>query len=267
MTHIRIFFCLFLINHLVFSQERLSIEGYYQGKSIYIENPVNADGFGFCINKVAVNGDLVPLSIRDEVIALNLSILNIKVGAPVLIIIHHEKGCSPVFINPEVLRSKSTFELSEIKITGNKKLEFKTIKEQGKLPFLIEQYKWDKWVKVGEIQGNGSPTTQSYTYILSPHSGQNKVRVSQIDNTTKKRSSKAITFESDVLEVYKSPTKVKTIISFTSNGIKSKTHFEIFDAYGNVLKQGYNNLVNCTSLVNGLYYINYDNKTEKFIKN
>ena len=78
-------------------------------KSIYIENPVNADGFGFCINKITVNGDLVPLSIRDEVIALNLSILNIKVGAPVLIIIHHEKGCSPIFINPEVLRSKSTF--------------------------------------------------------------------------------------------------------------------------------------------------------------
>ena len=267
MTFLRLFFCLLFINNLVFSQERLSIEGYYQGKSIYIENPVNSDGFGFCINKVAVNGDLVPISTRDEVIALNLTVLNIKVGAPVLIIIYHEKGCSPVFINPEVLRSKSTFELTEIKLLVNKKLEFKTIKEQGKLPFIIEQYKWDKWVKVGEIQGNGSPTTQVYNYTLSPHSGENKVRVSQIDNTNKKRSSKSITFKSEVSEVYKSPTKVKTTISFTSKGIKSKTHFEIFDAYGNVIKQGYNHMVNCTSLVNGLYYINYDNKTEKFIKN
>ncbi|MDG1841979.1 MAG: hypothetical protein P8I93_06500 [Crocinitomicaceae bacterium] len=267
MTYLRIFFFFLFINNLLFCQERLSIEGYFQGKSIYIENPVNSDGFGFCVNKVAVNGDVVPISTRDEVIALNLTILNIKVGSPVLIIIYHEKGCSPVFINPEVLRTKSTFELSEIKIIDNKKLEFKTVKEQGKLPFLIEQYKWDKWVKVGEVQGNGSPSTQSYSYMLSPHSGENKVRVSQIDNTNKKRPSKAITFESNVLEIYKSPTKVKTTISFSSKGIKSKTHFEIFDAYGNVLKQGYSSLVNCTSLVNGLYYINYDNKTEKFIKN
>ena len=268
MKLIIVFIGVLLFSSFVFTQERLSIEGYYQGKNVYIENPINADGFGFCINKISINGDIIPVSTGDEVVALNLKLLNIKFGSPVLIIIYHESGCNPVFINPEVLRTKSTFKITEINISLKGKLEFKTINEQGKLPFLIEQYKWDKWVTVGEVSGNGSPSAQSYFFLLSPHSGENKIRVSQIGNTNKARSSKIITFKSTKPEVYKSPTKVKTHINFiSSTSIPLKTHYEIFDAYGNVLKRGYDMQINCSNLVNGLYYINYDNKTEKFIKN
>jgi hypothetical protein len=30
----------------------------------------------------------------------------------------------------------------------------------GKLNFIIEQYKWDKWVVVGEVMGQGTATGQ-----------------------------------------------------------------------------------------------------------
>jgi len=268
MKLISAFLLIFIFNSFVFTQERLSIEGYFQGNNVYIENPANADGFGFCINKISVNGDLVPAATGNEVVAINLKLLNLKIGSPVLIIIYHESGCKPMFINPEVLRTKSTFKIIDINIDRNGKLEFKTINEQGKLPFLIEQYKWDKWVKIGEISGNGSKSEQNYSFLISPHSGENKIRISQIDNTNSIRSSKTTTFLSKMPEVYKSPTKVKTQINFyTAESNIIKTRFEIFDAYGNILKKGYNHLVDCSNLVNGLYYINYDNKTEKFIKN
>ena len=48
--------------------------------------------------------------------------------------------------------------------------------------------------------------------------------------------------------------------------IKAKTKFEVYDAFGNLLKIGSGRSVDCRNIVNGIYYINYDNKSEKFIK-
>ena len=36
--------------------ENLSIEWTYQGKNLYIQNPMDDDGFGYCATKVTVNG-------------------------------------------------------------------------------------------------------------------------------------------------------------------------------------------------------------------
>ena len=38
----------------------LSVEGTYQGKNLYIQNPMADDGFGYCATKVTVNGDVMP---------------------------------------------------------------------------------------------------------------------------------------------------------------------------------------------------------------
>ena len=45
-----------------------------------------------------------------------------------------------------------------------------------------------------------------------------------------------------------------------------KTKYEIYDAYGNLLKTGFSSSVDCHNIVSGVYFINYDNKSEKFIK-
>ncbi|MEY4571471.1 MAG: hypothetical protein RLZ10_682, partial [Bacteroidota bacterium] len=55
--------------------------------------------------------------------------------------------------------------------------------------------------------------------------------------------------------------------TFKSNGKEVETYYEIFDAYGNILKSGKSTKVDCRNLLNGLYFINFDNSTEKFIKN
>ena len=39
-----------------------------------------------------------------------------------------------------------------------------------------------------------------------------------------------------------------------------------YDAYGNIVKKGVGSEVDCSNLKKGAYYINYDNKNEKFIK-
>lgn len=246
---------------------KLSLEGVFQGKNVFIQNPSDASGFGFCISKIYVNGDLMPISLNSSNLIINLKALKLSVGEPIFLVIHHSDDCTPKIVNPEVLLPKSTFQLNSIAVSNNTDLRWSTTGESGKLNFLIEQYKWDKWVIVGEVMGQGTATINSYSFKLFPHSGKNEVRVSQIDNTLKKRSSKSCSFNSNVPVVAKTPTKVKDFITFRANNSEVETYFEVFDAYGNILKTGKSSKVDCRKLLNGLYYLNFDNKTEKFIKN
>jgi len=55
--------------------------------------------------------------------------------------------------------------------------------------------------------------------------------------------------------------KVKDDIDFTS-----ETMFEIYDSYGNIVKKGFASKVDASNLSKGIYYLNYDNKTDKFVK-
>ena len=46
----------------------------------------------------------------------------------------------------------------------------------------------------------------------------------------------------------------------------SETKYEIFDSYGVIVKKGTNTVIDCGNLKKGVYYINYDNINDKFIK-
>ena len=247
--------------------QSVSIEGSYQGKNVYVQNPLVADGFGYCATKVTVNGEIMPGGITESTFEVNFANFNIALNDPVFIVIEHNEGCKPKFINPEVLLPKSTYTLLSMHIDPSGKMRWKTRGEDGKLPFVIEQFRWDKWVVVGEVLGEGTAGENSYSFQLTPHSGLNKVRVVQVDHSGLKRPSKATSFRSTIPKVIKSPTKVKDIINFTANGKPIETRYEIFDAYGNLVKKGFGSSVNCSRLLSGAYYINFDNVNEKFLKN
>jgi len=244
----------------------LSIEGSYQGKNLYVQNPEDNDGFGFCATKVTVNGDVMPGGCASSAFEIDFSLFNIEIGDPVFIVIEHNDGCKPKILNPEVLLPRSTFNTVEIKCQSNGLLTWKTTGEQGKLPYFIEQYRWNKWVQVGEVQGKGTPGTNSYEFQVPPHSGENTVRVVQVDHSGSKRTSKEVKFTSNLPAVTKNPVKVKDAINFTANGKPVETKYEIYDAYGNIVKKGVGSSVPCGNLLKGAYYINFDNKTEKFFK-
>lgn len=245
----------------------LSIEGTYQGKNLYVQNPMDDEGFGYCATKVTVNGDIMPGGTSVGAFEIDFSLFNIKIGEPVFIVIEHHDGCKPKILNPEVLLPRSTFNVIQMTISKDGKLVWKTTDEQGKLPFVIEQYRWNKWVSVGEVQGKGGGTENSYEFQITPHSGENTVRVVQVDHSGTKRPSKEVKFTSAVPSVTKTPAKVKDEIKFIANGSPIETRYEIYDAYGNIVKKGVGSSVNCTNLLRGVYYINFDNVNEKFIKN
>lgn len=245
----------------------LSIEGTYLGKNLYIQNPENEEGFGFCVTKVTVNGDLLPSGYSANAFEIDFKLFNIAIGEPLFIVIEHNAGCTPKILNPEVLLPESTFDISEISVSPAGLLTWKTLNENGKLPFFIEQYRWNKWVQVGEVSGKGTVAANKYEFKVIPHSGENNLRVSQVDHSGKKRTSNEVKFTSQQKVISKGSTIVKTKILFTEGNQPTSTRYEIYDVYGNIIKKGTDSSVDCSNLLKGAYYINYDNKTEKFFKN
>lgn len=245
----------------------LSFEGHYQGKNLYVQNPPDEDGFGFCVTKATVNGDPVVDGIQSSAFEIDFTQFGLQIGDPVFIVLEHGLGCKPKVLNQEVLLPKSTFEIKTISCSPDGKLVWTTSGESGKLPYVVEQFRWNKWVVIGEVDGTGKATTNEYTFNVTPHSGENKVRVTQTDHTGKKRPSDAVTFENKtILEPEVNPKRVNKSITFSSGSSTIETKYEIYDAYGNIVKKGVGSVVDCSNLKKGFYYINYDNKTEKFMK-
>ena len=232
----------------------IAIDGHYQGRDIYVQNPFSASGVGFCVYEVRVNGLVTTDEINSSAFAVDLALLNLNFGDPVTIEIAHKDGCDPIIINPEVLKPLSTFEIVGIRVSENGLLKWATKNESGKLPFIVEQFRWNKWVNVGEVDGHGTPGENKYQFQLVPHFGINKVRIKQVDSTNKPRYSKAMEFESSVSPVTFSPVKVKKEITFSS-----KTLFEVYNMWGNMVARGYDNKIDVTNLIRGKYYLNYDN--------
>lgn len=244
------------------AQSKLTVEGNYQGKNLYVQNPNASSNVGFCTIKVTVNGNTTSDAIESSAYEIDLSIHKLRVGDAVTVVIEHKVDCTPKVLNPEVLKPRSTYEIVDMKVDDKGKLVWKTKNENGKLPFIVEQYVWNKWISIGEVDGKGTPTENSYEFQVTPHSGDNKVRIKQVDYTGKPVPSQAKTFkDASVAEVDFNPKTVKDKLTFTA-----KTRYEIYDSYGNIVKKGYAVDVDCNNLKKGAYYINFDNKDSQFVK-
>ena len=234
------------------------LEGNYMGKNIFVKNPFGGAGVGFCVFEVTVNGKLDPAEVNQSAFEIDFTAHDLKVGDPVIINIKHKDDCAPEVLNAEVLKPKSTFNIRSIAFTNDGILEWTADNENGQLPYVVEQFRWNKWVKLGEVEGKGIPGTHNYSFKISPHSGENKVRVKQIDFTGKPRYSKPATYSSNVPAITLNDTKFKETIQFSGG----ETLYELYDRYGTIVKKGYGNSVNIANLEKGLYYVSYDNTTK-----
>ena len=236
------------------------IDGNYQGSNLLIQNPFSSSGIGFCVTEIRVNGEITTDEINSSAFEIDFEALGLEYGSKIEVVIKHKDNCKPKVINPEVLKPESTYLLNSIEVEKDV-LIWKTTRETGILPFKIEQYRWNKWVSVGEVDGKGTPDEHTYMFQIVAHSGENRFRVKQIDFTGKPRYSKDIRFKSGKPEINFGPSKPKDEIIFTDD-----TMFEIYDAYGNIAKRGFGKKINIANLSKGTYYINYDNKSEEFQK-
>ena len=255
-----------LLSTIGYSVNVIVLEGNYQGKNIYVQNPFASSGVGFCVQEVRVNGKVTTDEIGSSAFEIDLKALQLKVGDKVEVKITHKDGCKPKVLNPEVLKPKSTFELQSIAVEKDLTLKWSTKNETGKLTYIIEQFRWNKWVKVGEVEGNGTSELNSYSFKVVPNSGKNQFRVKQIDYSGQPKVSKSCDYASSIPEITFSPAKVTKDITFLAGSTPTETMFEIYDQYGNITKRGFASSVDVSNLPKGAYYLNYDNKMADFVK-
>jgi hypothetical protein len=239
------------------------LEGNYQGKNLYVQNPFASSGVGFCAKEVTVNGQVTTDEVNSSAFEIDFKNLGLKVGDKVVVKIEHSDDCTPKVLNPEVLKPKSTFNVVSMQVDGkNSTLKWSAKDESGKLTYTVEQFRWNKWVKIGEVDGIGTADQHEYEFKVSPNSGKNKFRVKQIDYTGQPRMSNPVDYSAgDISPVSFSPEKVKDQIFFTA-----ATMYEIYDEYGNIVKRGFGKDIDVNDLKKGIYYLNYDNSMGQFLK-
>jgi hypothetical protein len=237
------------------------IEGKYQDRNVYIANGWAQSGVGFCAYEVRVNGNLIIDEVNSSAFEVDLSMFNLKLGDDVVIEIRHKSGCAPKVLNPGSLKPAPTFETVDIHVSEDGMLEWITKNESGSLPYVVQQYKWNKWIDIGQVQGNGTSGLNNYAFHVDFNSGNNKFRVIQFDQTGKIKKSTSTEIEAE-----------KPVVSFVYNKkakevvFSSETIFEIHDEYGNLVLKGFGTSAKLQNLPNSLYWLSYDNVTESFEK-
>lgn len=237
---------------------QIVLEGNYMSKNVFVKNPFGGSSVGFCVFEVTVNGKLDPAEVNQSAFEVDFSTHNLKLGDPLVINIKHKDDCAPEVLNPEVLKPKSTFNTKSISFTDDGILEWTTDNENGQLDYIVEQFRWNKWVKLGEVRGEGTPGTHNYSFKITPHSGENKVRVKQTDFTGRPRYSKSATYNANVPAVTLDDDKFKGQIEFKGG----ETLYELYERYGTIVKKGFGSSVNVENLEKGLYYVSFDNTTK-----
>jgi hypothetical protein len=155
----------------------------------------------------------------------------------------------------------STFVIQSFKISKDGMISWTAVNEHGSLPYIVEQYIFDKWVKVGEVGGIGSPAPNSYSVPVILSSGENKFRVRQKGYDKISRFSDAVTYYSKKEPVTYSITEHNQRVTFSAD-----TYFIIYNPYGAIAKQGYGSYADISNYAKGYYCLIYDNKLGGFEK-
>jgi len=238
--------------------EVLTIDGQYQSKNLYISNAIASNGVGFCAYEVRVNGEVTTDAISSSAFEIDLQQYRFKMGDELTIQIVHKSGCKPKVLNPNSFSPQATFKTKEITLDETGLISWTTIGELGSLAFIVEQYKWNKWVKIGEVKGEGTSIENNYSFKMSLTSGKNKIRVKQVGNSGKEVYSPVAEIMSNEVKPTMNFDKKAKAVKFTT-----QTDYEIYDKYGQLCKKGFGDKVDMATLKKETYFLNYDNTFEE----
>ena len=236
----------------------ITLEGNYMNTDMYIQNPKTNYDSGFCVFMCVVNNKYVD-SINSSAFIIPLTKMGFKEGDSLKIEIYHHEDCKPkvIYNSPP---PKNPVEFTDVTVDSNYVLHFKTKGEAYKYTYIIEQFRWNKWVKIGEVEGKGIYEGAEYSFQVTPHSGENQVRVKYYSWNNQPYYIKPVKFISNVPDVSTDGKCKDSKIGFTL-----ETMYEVYDNYNNIVKKGFGIEVDITGLPAGIYYLNYDNKSMEFI--
>lgn len=239
--------------------DTVKYEATHEGTEIYtIFNPENSLG-GYCVKQVLVNGKYLDLNLYETKVRIDE--LDLKTNSPITMLVIHENSCVPK-IGIEHKDEPRLSEIYHVEVDSIGRLYWCTVKEFSPIGYQIEQYRWNKWVVLGDMEPQGSDTNE-YVFELGEclHYGENQFRVSQTTGDLTQFSAIVQYQDAAVNEVVCKKYSVKETIELSGYSL-----YELYDSHGNLKKRGYKQTIDLSNLPKGTYYLNYDNKMEEIKK-
>lgn len=235
------------------------LSGAYQGKDIYVQNPFDRTTAKFCTQSVYINDTKV--FDQPKVSAYKIDLSHLDLNDLVIIRIVHSEGCKPRIVNPHVLLKDSggfAFLSSE---ADNNSLSWAAEGETGKGKYFVEQKALERdWHFIDTVADRGSGRQNSYT-IPAPHKkGVNTYRVSYRDEDNNINYTVEMAFTNDDKITFYPE------IATTTLTLSDTASYVITDFFGKEVKKGEGIEIFVNDLKPGEYYLNIQNRKERFVK-
>ena len=257
----RLILVFFLFISTIASSQELNIQGVFTGANVYIVNPFTDSEDRFTIESIFINDKEYINDFESSAFEIDLAHMGFKLGQDLRFCIRYKDSIMPSIVNIEAIKALSSFEMKRAFVDKDQFLNWKCSNEMGSLPFNVQQYRWNKWVTIGQLRGVGTYGVNHYRIKVPVHSGKNMFRIHQVDYTEKDKYSDTIQYKSKLKPIYLVNKKVKRELKFSA-----PTQFQIFDLFGNLIYDGYGAEVRFDDLIPGKYYVNFDNTIGEFIK-
>jgi hypothetical protein len=240
-------------------QGELVLEGVYKGKNLFVQNPFNGSQKDFCTQEVIVNNKVLLSEVKSSAFEIDLSSFTIDESLFVKIV--YKEDCQPKVINPHAIGTKKLFSYNTLKI-DYQAISWSTHGETDQTVYFLEKFVNNSWLVVSPpIKSLGDESSAHYMLKTSHHSGINKYRIKSFNEKGQVYYSKIYEYESREAPVTFKPKKVKDNIL-----LSKATPYQVLDQFGNVLLKGEEANIDLKQLKAGTYYLNFDNKLEKFTK-
>ncbi len=243
-----------------FVADTLEYKGVNYQRKLFFNNP-SPDTGGFSIQQILVNGDTVREELRSNTVTLHLDRVPLEREDSLRIHVVFLEGYMPHLVNPEGLLPPNDFIFTYMRVR-NENLIWRVAGVIGYRPFVVEQYRWERWVDIEEVPVYDSLAGGTYEYNLRPHYGANRYRVIKVNalgQTVVSREQSVRAYNVPQPEMVS--TWVRERLEFTE-----VTRYEIYDMDWNLIKKGRDRYINVSDLPRGRYRINYCNTTDTFRK-
>ncbi|MGD1842945.1 MAG: T9SS C-terminal target domain-containing protein [Thermonemataceae bacterium] len=235
--------------------QEIILKGVYQGKNLYVQNPLAANKSSFCTKEVFVNNRKVLSSPKSSSFEIDLSYLKLNQGVTIKIL--YVAGCKPKVINARAIQPSAAFQFTQFKVEADR-IVWHAKGESASSAYYVEKFVNNNWRNIKTVIG---AQAGAYAIQAKHTAGLNKYRVKYGERNGKIYYTQAIIYRANNVEIKFYPKNVNTKIYFTA-----VVAYEILDANGKLLKKGTAKQVNASDLKRGIYYLNLDGRTEKFLK-
>lgn len=248
----------FFLLHLSVYAGEIVLSGVYQGKNLYVQNPFSTDKKNFCTEEVFVNGIQKMSNIKSSAFEIDLSFLSINDA--VAIRITYKDECIPKVLNAYVLRPSATFQFNSFTV-NNMEASWTTTGDKAQFVYTIEQWANNNWRIVTTLPAKGDGAG-IYNIPVTHQFKSNKYRVKVQDQDSHQiYYSKAVDFILSQAPVTFYPKSVDKKIILSREAI-----YEVHSLKGEVIKKGKGTEILLAELKTGVYYLNINDKKERFFK-